>query len=166
MRKTFTILATMLAALVMAAPVAAQERGDICEDPNTDPQQFVCGYLTVVLLPDAEATIDEVIERSGPEAELAPESPGGGYYVLHAPLGEEYRLVLQFREDPAVDESHLGYVGYLTGPATPSAPMLPDTAMPDSGDVARPHGLPGVAALAILVGAVVAGSFRLIGQRR
>lgn len=127
-KRLLTILAASMAVLVLAAPVAAQERGEACEDPEADPTGFICGHITVTLMDDADATIEEVIERVAPEAEVSSEpQPGGNTYLLDVPVGDEWDLVLAFRADEAVDVAHLVQIGVLTDP-TPAASPMPNTA--------------------------------------
>lgn len=154
MKRLLIVIAVGLTLLATAAPAAAQERGDVCEDPSADPPEFICGRLTVTLASDADATIHEVIARSGPEAAVAADSPDGPTYLLDVPVGEELRLLDAFAADAAVEDAFLVQVGTHTGPTTTGATM-PDTSVGVIGEGnAIPAGLVVGAAMLVVLMAV------------
>lgn len=163
MKRLLTTLTATLAMLLLAAPAAAQERGDTCEDPAADPSTFICGQITVTLTRDTEDGIEDVIDRVAADADIevfmTPTEPGTTY-GLNVPVGEEWDWVEAFRSDEAVEVAHLIQVGQHTDP-TPSPASggsVPDTAM------AAPSGTAGLIAavtLLAMIGWALAWTLRL-----
>lgn len=137
-----TSTAALLVAALVALPsmVAASHdgrHGDVCSDQSGTEADFTCGEVTVVLAEDPEANIDEVIDRSAPEAEviesvadvreregLPPLDEAERTFRIAVPVDAEIDYRDRFAGDPDVESASLVYVGETT---------VPDTALAERG---------------------------------
>ena len=157
MKRVLTMPAAIVMLLLLAVPVSAQ---DACEDERTDFGAFACGQVVVTISADADATIDEIIERSAAGAEVLNESeaPDGSEtnYILGVAEGSEWDTVLALRDDADVANADLVGVGELT----PEETTIPDTAM----EVAAPQS--GVLTLLALVSVAFIGATTMLVRAR
>jgi len=131
----------LIAALIALPSIAAASHdarhGDVCSDPSGTEADFTCGEVTVILTEDAEATIEEVIDRSAPEAEviesvadvreregLPPLEEAERTFRIAVPVDGEIDYRDRFAGDGDVESASLVYVGETT---------VPDTALAERG---------------------------------
>jgi hypothetical protein len=135
--------AAIVMLLLLAVPVSAQEG---CGDSRYDGgRPFECRRVVVTISADADATIEEIIDRSAPGAEILSESEApdgsGTDYILRVAERSEWDTVLVLRDDP--DVATAGLI---------DQELTPDTAM----EAAAPHA--GVLALLALVSVAFIGA--------
>ena len=109
---------------------------------------IVCGEISVNLEADATATVEEVLERSAPEAEVLNQGESLSGWIVAVPVGDEWSTVQALEEDPDVESASLIGSGET---------LVPDTA------VARPDpaGVVGVA-MVVLISTLSIWSLRLL----
>lgn len=131
LRLISTLTATIAVSLTSLGAVAAQERGDQCTDPESDfgDAPFLCGQIGATVATDADAAIDEILDRSAPDASVAheAEAPDGSEvgYILEVPVGDEWANVQALRDDPDVTDASLVGSGETTVPDTAVATPAP-----------------------------------------
>lgn len=133
---TTLVVATLIALPAVAMATHDSRHGDVCTDPSGVEADFTCGEVVVILAADADATMEEVIERSAPDAEiiesvadvreregLPPLDVADRTYRIAVPVDSEIDHRGRFAEDSSVEDASLASVG-----AT-----IPDTALPAGG---------------------------------
>ena len=127
-----TALLSALLGLVLGASFAAGgEPQSLCREPAADLEEFACGMVAMSMAPDAPVSVDEVLARTAPRAEIdsSATAPDGSSmdYTLRVPIGEEWQTVLGLRADPDVLHASLMAVGQVVTPDTAMAePRLTD----------------------------------------
>jgi hypothetical protein len=110
MKRSLTIPAAIAMLLLLAVPAQAQERGDSCPpEPESvyGEMPIVCGEISVNLEADATATLESVLERSAPEAEVPIQGESLSSWILAVPVGDEWSTVQALEEDPDVESASL-----------------------------------------------------------
>jgi len=148
-KRVLTMPAAIVMLLLLAFPVSAQEG---CGDSRYDGgRPFECRRVVVTISADADATIEEIIDRSAPGAEILSDSEApdgsGTNYILGVAERSEWDTVLVLRDDPDVATA-----GLIDQELTPEETTVPDTAM----EAAAPHA--GVLALLALVSVAFIGA--------
>ncbi len=150
MKRVLTMPAAIVMLLLLAVPVSAQ---DGCTEPESDfdDREFLCGQIGVTLEAEANATIEEVLARSAPDAEvIKTEGPSDEHYRVDVPVGDEWANVQALREDADVEHASLVGFAYTT---------VPDTAMAVPTQA-------GLIALTTLVGLAMAATATLLVLRK